>query len=431
MRPPPDRALPVLRRDEQPDRTVLRRLRLPADRGRGAARRPPLATVAAPRTQPATRRRTPPRHGPLRRPRRVHGARRRPRRRGRPRAADPLLRHVARDHRALRRHRREVHRRRGHGRLGRAGRPRGRRRAGRSRRPRARRGRPRPRAGRPGPRRRPDRRGRGHARRERPGDGRRRPRQHRLAAPVRGRARHGPRRRGDPASRVRRDRLRARRRPGPQGQGSAGRRLAGPPRRRRAQGPRPERPARGAVRRSRRRSCACSRTSSTPPPASGAPGSSRSPGQAGIGKSRLAWEFLKYVDGVVEGVWWHDGRSPAYGEGVTFWALGEMVRCARRPRSRPTTRRRPATKVAEMLADARPGRGRTSAGSSRRCWRCSASARRRPAVATSCSGRGGPSSSGSRRPAPSASCSRTSSGRTPASSTSSTTCSNGAAASRS
>jgi class 3 adenylate cyclase/tetratricopeptide (TPR) repeat protein len=49
-------------------------------------------------------------------------------------------------------------------------------------------------------------------------------------------------------------------------------------------------------------------------------------GQGGIGKSRLAWEFLKYVDGVVESVWWHEGRSPAYGEGITFWALGEMVR---------------------------------------------------------------------------------------------------------
>ena len=49
-------------------------------------------------------------------------------------------------------------------------------------------------------------------------------------------------------------------------------------------------------------------------------------GPAGIGKSRLAWEFLKYVDGLVEQVWWHEGRSPAYGEGVSFWALGEMVR---------------------------------------------------------------------------------------------------------
>ena len=49
-------------------------------------------------------------------------------------------------------------------------------------------------------------------------------------------------------------------------------------------------------------------------------------GPAGIGKSRLAWEFLKYVDGLVEQVWWHEGRSPAYGEGISFWALGEMVR---------------------------------------------------------------------------------------------------------
>ena len=49
-------------------------------------------------------------------------------------------------------------------------------------------------------------------------------------------------------------------------------------------------------------------------------------GPAGIGKSRLSWEFLKYIDGVLEPVWWHSGRSPAYGEGITFWALGEMIR---------------------------------------------------------------------------------------------------------
>ncbi len=49
-------------------------------------------------------------------------------------------------------------------------------------------------------------------------------------------------------------------------------------------------------------------------------------GEGGIGKSRLAWELLKYVDGLADTFFWHQGRSPAYGEGVTLWALGEMVR---------------------------------------------------------------------------------------------------------
>jgi class 3 adenylate cyclase/tetratricopeptide (TPR) repeat protein len=49
-------------------------------------------------------------------------------------------------------------------------------------------------------------------------------------------------------------------------------------------------------------------------------------GQAGIGKHRLAWEFEKYLDGISEGAFWHSGRSPAYGEGISFWALAEMVR---------------------------------------------------------------------------------------------------------
>src|SRR5918911_1563049 len=48
-------------------------------------------------------------------------------------------------------------------------------------------------------------------------------------------------------------------------------------------------------------------------------------GIGGIGKSRLAWEFFKYIDGLVDTIYWHQGRSPAYGEGVTFLALGEMV----------------------------------------------------------------------------------------------------------
>ena len=49
-------------------------------------------------------------------------------------------------------------------------------------------------------------------------------------------------------------------------------------------------------------------------------------GPAGIGKSRLSWEFSKYLDGLVETIYWHRGRAPAYGEGISFWALGEMIR---------------------------------------------------------------------------------------------------------
>ncbi len=49
-------------------------------------------------------------------------------------------------------------------------------------------------------------------------------------------------------------------------------------------------------------------------------------GEAGIGKSRLVWEFEKYLDGLVETTFWHEGRSPAYGDGVTYWALAEMIR---------------------------------------------------------------------------------------------------------
>jgi predicted ATPase/class 3 adenylate cyclase len=49
-------------------------------------------------------------------------------------------------------------------------------------------------------------------------------------------------------------------------------------------------------------------------------------GIAGIGKSRLAWEFFKYMDGLTSGYLWHRGRCLAYGQGVTYFALGEMVR---------------------------------------------------------------------------------------------------------
>ena len=76
-------------------------------------------------------------------------------------------------------------------------------------------------------------------------------------------------------------------------------------------------------------------------------------GPAGIGKSRLAWELEKYIDGIHEPIYWNRGRSPSYGEGVTFWALGEMVR--RRAGlsesdDSATTRTRIAATVAEYVA---------------------------------------------------------------------------------
>ena len=49
-------------------------------------------------------------------------------------------------------------------------------------------------------------------------------------------------------------------------------------------------------------------------------------GAAGVGKTRLGWEFEKYIDGLADTVYWHRGRCLSYGEGVAFWALAEMVR---------------------------------------------------------------------------------------------------------
>jgi class 3 adenylate cyclase/tetratricopeptide (TPR) repeat protein len=49
-------------------------------------------------------------------------------------------------------------------------------------------------------------------------------------------------------------------------------------------------------------------------------------GIAGIGKSRLMWEFFKYIDGLPALTYWQRGRCLSYGEGVTYWALADLVR---------------------------------------------------------------------------------------------------------
>jgi class 3 adenylate cyclase len=77
-------------------------------------------------------------------------------------------------------------------------------------------------------------------------------------------------------------------------------------------------------------------------------------GGAGMGKSRLVWEFLKWVDGVSEEIFWHQGRSPAYGEGIAYWALGEMVRrraTITEAEDDTTARRKLAAAVAEFVPD--------------------------------------------------------------------------------
>jgi predicted ATPase/class 3 adenylate cyclase len=69
-------------------------------------------------------------------------------------------------------------------------------------------------------------------------------------------------------------------------------------------------------------------------------------GIAGIGKSRLNWEFYKYFDGIADTVYWHRGRCLSYGEGVTYWALADMVRM----RCRISEEEEPASALAKLHA---------------------------------------------------------------------------------
>ncbi len=49
-------------------------------------------------------------------------------------------------------------------------------------------------------------------------------------------------------------------------------------------------------------------------------------GAPGIGKSRLVAELFQRIEALPELVWWRQGRALPYGDGVSFWALGEMVK---------------------------------------------------------------------------------------------------------
>ena len=45
-----------------------------------------------------------------------------------------------------------------------------------------------------------------------------------------------------------------------------------------------------------------------------------------MGKSRLVAELFAYIDGRPEFTTWRQGRCLPYGEGITFWALGEILK---------------------------------------------------------------------------------------------------------
>ena len=49
-------------------------------------------------------------------------------------------------------------------------------------------------------------------------------------------------------------------------------------------------------------------------------------GEPGVGKSRIIRELFSYIDDRPELVFWRHGRCLPYGEGVTFWSLGEIVK---------------------------------------------------------------------------------------------------------
>ncbi|HEV8459711.1 MAG TPA: adenylate/guanylate cyclase domain-containing protein [Gaiellaceae bacterium] len=49
-------------------------------------------------------------------------------------------------------------------------------------------------------------------------------------------------------------------------------------------------------------------------------------GEPGVGKSRLSAELLAHIEDATELVRWRQGRCLPYGEGIAFWALGEIVK---------------------------------------------------------------------------------------------------------
>src|SRR5256714_3710147 len=77
-------------------------------------------------------------------------------------------------------------------------------------------------------------------------------------------------------------------------------------------------------------------------------------GEPGVGKTRLTAEFRRWVDDRDEIVFWRQGRSLPYGEGITYWALREILKAPAgilESDSPSHARERLAVAVAEVTED--------------------------------------------------------------------------------
>ena len=77
-------------------------------------------------------------------------------------------------------------------------------------------------------------------------------------------------------------------------------------------------------------------------------------GVPGIGKSRLVTELFGVAEADPEFITWRRGRSLSYGEGISLWALGEIVKSelgVLESDSREETANKLAESVAELVAD--------------------------------------------------------------------------------
>ena len=117
-------------------------------------------------------------------------------------------------------------------------------------------------------------------------------------------------------------------------------------------------------------------------------------------------ELGGYVDARPDLVTWRQGRCLPYGEGITFWALGEILK------AHTGILESDPPDVARTKLDACCPKGRSGRGSASASCRCLASRRRRPQSGRSCSPPGADSWNRSRTSARRCWCSRTCTGRT-------------------